>query len=127
MLCFFTKKEGIMKKACITGLVALVLMSAPAFAQKVIRLSPKESKSLTNSTLWTLNATCNIQTKQDKHVILVSMVENKGEVNGKSLSKGQSTSVNVKSNDNISVSAEPGSTVKIVNMSKDSVEADCNS
>jgi len=114
-----------MKKACITGLVALALMSAPAFAQKVIRLNPKESKSLTNSTLWTLNATCNIQTKQDKHVILVSIVENKGEVNGKSLLKGQSTSVNVKGNDNISVSAEPGTTVKIVNMSKDSVEADC--
>ena len=114
-------------KLCMTAVLGLLLMSTQAFAQKVIKLSPKESKSLTNSTIWTLNATCDIQAHQAKNVILVSVTENKGQVNGKQLSKGQATSVKVKDKDSISVSADPGATVNIVNMGSDVVEADCYS
>lgn len=107
--------------------ILILLISTSVFAEKVIKLSPKESKSLTNHSLWTLNATCSIQTHRSNNVILVSVLENKGAVNGKHLSKGQATSVKVKNNDSISVSAEPGTTVNIVNMSTDDVEANCYS
>ena len=110
-----------LKRSIITGL-AFIIMSSPVYAGKVIKLSPNESKSLTNHALWTLNATCNIQGKSK---ILVSVVENKCKVNGKNLSKGQATSVTVKSHESISVSAEPGTTVSLVNMGSDAVEAVC--
>ena len=106
------------------AVLALVLMSSQVFAH-VIKLSPKESKSLTNHSLWTLNATCNIQGSLKKGKILVSVTENKGAVNGKNLSKGQATSVNVKNNANVAVSAEPGTTVNIVNLGDTSIEAVC--
>jgi hypothetical protein len=121
-------KENNMLNRCIIAMIAvvgLVLMSSYAYAGKVIKLSSKESKSLTNHTLWTLNATCNIQGKQSKSKILVSVIENNCKVNGKTLSKGQATSVTVKNNESISVSAEPGTTVNLINMGTDSVEAVC--
>ena len=110
----------------IVALSTLILMSAPVYAGKVISLSPKESKSLTNHYLWRLNATCNIQGSKTNSKILVGVDENKGQVNGKNLSKGQSTSVNVKNNDNISVSAEPGAIVHIINLGDGSVQAVCS-
>ncbi len=112
-----------MLRTCLKVVLTFILMSSTAYAQHVIKLSPKESKSLTNHALWTLNATCNIQGTKSK--ILVSVEENKGKVNGKNLAKGQATSVNVKNNDHISVSAEPGTTVTLVNLGDDSVEAVC--
>lgn len=114
-----------MLRALIISIFTFAFISSPAFAQKTIKLSPKESKSLTNSAMWTLNATCNIQGVKTKGKILVSVVENKGKVNGKNLSKGQATSLRVKSNDNIAVSAEPGTTVNLVNLGADTVEAVC--
>ncbi len=110
-----------LKTWLIAGL-AFSIMSSPVYADRVIKLNPNESKSLTNHALWTLNATCNIQGKSK---ILVSVVENTCKVNGKHLTKGQATSVNVKNHERITVSAEPGTTVSLVNMGSDSVEAIC--
>ena len=111
-----------MIKTCIAAGFAMVVMSSPVYAGKVIKLSPNESKSLTNHAMWTMNATCNIQGKSK---IRVSVVENTCKVNGKHLTKGQATSVNVKNHENITVSAEPGTTVSLVNMGSTSIEAVC--
>ena len=114
-----------MFKSCMTAIFAFVLMSSQAFAGKVIKLNSQESKSLTNHSLWTLNATCNIQGKNLKSKIRVHVLENNCKVNGKMLSKGQATSVTVKNNESIHVSAEPGTTVNLINLSNESVEAVC--
>lgn len=115
-----------MLKSNFIALFVLFLISPSVFAGKIIKLSPNETKSLTNTYLWTINATCNIHGGQSKSKILVSIVESKGQVNGKHLSKGQATSVNVKNNDNISVSAEPGATVTLINLGENSVQAVCS-
>lgn len=108
-------------------MVALVFISVQAHAEKVIDLSPNESKSLTNHSLWTLSAKCNVKIQEKSNTkIVLRVLENSGVVNGKNLSKGQKTSVNVKNNDNILVSAEPGTTVNIVNLSTRSVQAVCS-
>jgi len=104
--------------------LSLILSSASVFAH-TIKLSPKETKSLTNHSPWVLNATCNIEGKVNHGKVLVSIVENKGKVNGKSLSKGQTKSVNFSQNENISVSADPGTTVNIINVGEEQVQADC--
>ncbi|MCX7116640.1 MAG: hypothetical protein NTW94_01775 [Legionellales bacterium] len=114
-----------MLKTCVVSVILGVLMSTPVYAQKNIKLAPNETKTLKNPFLWTLNATCNLQGKARKGKILVRVLENKGEVNGKKLSKGQSTSVNVNNHDNFSVSAEAGSTVYLVNLGADTLEAVC--
>jgi hypothetical protein len=114
-----------MLKTCVTAVFALALMCSQAYAGKVLKLNSNESKSLTNHTLWTVNATCNIQGKRTEIKILVSVLENNCKVNGKKLSKGQATSVTVKNNESIQVSAEPGTKVNLSNLGSDSVEAVC--
>ena len=109
-----------------SAIFTLFLMSSQVFAQKIMTLSPNETKSLTNNYLWTLNATCNIQGNQATSKILVSVLENKCRVNGKNIAKGQATSVTVRNNESISVSAEPGTTVNLVNLSSASVQAVCS-
>ena len=114
-----------MLKTVRTALFAFALMSSQVYAGKVITLNSQESKSLTNHTLWTLNATCSIQGKHASNRILVSVLENNCKVNGKNLSKGETTSVTVKNHESIHVSAEPGTKVNLVNLSTESVEAVC--
>lgn len=115
-----------LKKNVLVWIVGL-LLTTQVYAERVIALNPKESKSLTNHLMWTLNAKCNVKIhKHSNTKIVLKVLENNGIVNGKSLSKGQKTSVNVKNNDNISVTAEPGTTVSIVNLSTQSVQAVCS-
>jgi hypothetical protein len=114
-----------MLRQSLLGIVIFLTIASSAFADKIIKLSPNESKSITNSTLWTVKAICNVQSKNANSKIRVSVLENKGEVNGKQLAMGQATSVILKHQDRISVSAEPGTVVMIVNTGNDSVEAVC--
>lgn len=103
------------------------LLGSQAYAQKTITLNPNESRVLTNNYLWTLNATCNIQSNnQVKSKIKVSILKNNGRVNGKNLSTGQATSVTVKNNTNIAVSAEPGTQVNLINLSGNGLHAVCS-
>lgn len=115
-----------MLKTSIVTLVVSCLMSFNAYAGQVITLSPKESRSITNHSLWTVNATCHVQGKQGSGRVLVSVMENKCVVNGKNLSKGQATSIMVKKDGHLSVSAEPGTKVNLVNLSTASVQAICS-
>lgn len=106
-------------------ITAFILL--PAHAQQVnLKLAPHGSKLIENNYLWALNATCTIQCNPLKNRITVRIVKNKGTVNGKRLSIGQVTSLNVHNHDSISVSAEPGAKVSIVNVGADSVQATCS-
>ncbi|WP_133127862.1 hypothetical protein [Legionella nagasakiensis] len=106
--------------------VLVCLFTIHAYAQKMIKLAPKESKSLTNHYAWTLNATCNVQNDNTKSKIRVSILNNKGKVNGRNLSQGQATFLMLKNNDQISVSAEPGTRVYLVNVGASPVQATCS-
>ncbi len=115
------------KILCVIISFLACLLSTQAYAAKIINLSPNESKSLTNNYLWTLNATCHIKCNgQTKNKIKVSILKNKGIVNGKNLSLGQTTSVTLKTNQDITVTAEPGTTVNLINVGTDSVQAYCS-
>ena len=114
-----------MLKLCVATVFVGALMSTPVHAQKIIKLAPNESKTLKNPFLWTLNATCSLHGKTNGGKILVRVMENKGEINGKKLSKGQATSVNVRNNDSLFVSAEALSTVNLTNLGATPLEAVC--
>lgn len=105
--------------------VCLSVFTCASYAGKNLQLVPHVSKSLTNNFMWTVNATCNI--KSNAHgKVRVSVLKNKGVVNGHKLADGQTTFVAVDNNDSIQVSAEPGAQVNLVNMSNNQIEAVCH-
>lgn len=106
-------------------LTIMVFTTSNAYAQQIsLNLAPNASKIVTNHYGWTLSATCSIQTKT-KNKIRVTVQENTGTVNGKKLAIGQSTSVVVKNQDSIMVSAESGTQVTLQNLSNDPIQATC--
>lgn len=106
-------------------MIFIGFFSMQAAAQKSIHLAPKEAKQMTNSGLWTLNANCTIQGGKGKIKILV--LKNKGTINGRQLSSGQATYVMVADNSNISVSAESGTQINLINLGSEHVHAVCTS
>ncbi|KGP62462.1 hypothetical protein EP47_14435 [Legionella norrlandica] len=100
-------------------------LSFPMYAQKTIRLGPNETKLLKNSSLWTLNATCNIQGNADGKIRII-VLKNNGKINGKNLSTGQGTSFKVKNNTSISVSAESGTQINLINLGDQELQAVCS-
>lgn len=110
----------------IIALTVLTLATPKVYAQQMnLQLAANGSKVVTNHFAWTLNATCVIQTKS-KNKIRVSVLDNKGMVNGKNLATGQTTSMVVQNHDTISVSAEPGTKITLQNMGSDPVQATCS-
>ncbi len=107
--------------------MGMMLSVSASYAHQVnLTLAPNGSKLLENKYLWVLNATCTIQCHESKNKIMVRVIKNKGTVNGKNLSNGQATSLTVQSNDSISVSAEAGAKVNILNLGHNTVEATCS-
>ena len=108
-------------------LTSIALVSQQVHAQSMdLKLAPHESKMISNNYMWTINATCTIQSSDSKKKIIVNALKNNSTVNGRTLSSGQKTSVLVGNHDNIVVSAEPGAKVTILNGSVDAVEANCS-
>ncbi len=106
---------------------SIMLLATPkVYAQQMsLQLAPNGSRVMTNHFAWTLSATCIIKTKS-KNKIRLSVLDNKGAVNGKNLVIGQATSMVVQNQDSISVSAEPGAKITLQNLGADSVQATCS-
>lgn len=111
----------------LTVILIIGFFSTQLNAFKTINLNPNETKLLANNSLWKVNATCTVQAKdKKKNKIRIQVLKNKGTVNGKNLSTGQATSVTVENNSNISVSAEAGTQIHLINLGKDGLKANCS-
>ena len=97
------------------GLLVIGLLFLNTSLQaKTISLAPNETKLLANNGPFTLNATCNLHGTHAFHSkVRIVVIKNKGTINGKNLSSGQGTSVNVKNNSTISVSADSGTQINL--------------
>ncbi len=96
-------------------------------SQKTIKLNPNETKQLANNTLWTLNATCVVQcTHHTNSKIKINVIKNSGIINGKKLSTGQGTLIKVKNNSSVSVSADSGTQINLINLGTDELQAVCS-
>lgn len=105
----------------------LIAFFAAATQAKTISLAPNESKSLANTSLFNVHATCTIQcTPKALGKIKIRVLKNNGTVNGKNLSTGQATSLRVTNNSSISVSAESGTQVNLINLGDERVQAVCS-
>lgn len=115
------------KTLTVCSFILVLFLSGTSYAMKTLRLNPNESKQLTNSALWTVNATCVVQSaNQAKNTIKISVLKNQGSVNGKNLNSGQATSLMVKNNDSISVSAQSGTQINLMNKSSQPLKAACS-
>jgi hypothetical protein len=93
---------------------------------KTIKLGPNESKMMANNAPFTLNATCSVHgTNAIKSKIRIVVLKNKGIINGRKLSSGQGTAVSVKNDSSISVSADSGTQINLINMGSEHLEAVC--
>lgn len=111
----------------ISMLASIALLPLRVEAQSMsLNLAPKESKALSNPTPLTINATCTIQTKTTTEKITVNVVKSESNVNGQKLHCGQKKSIHVHNNDSISVSAEPGAEVTIINQGSNVIQASCS-
>ena len=107
-------------------LIGFIGLSTP-LAAKTIKLAPNETKVLANNVPFTLNATCNVQSSHPIHSkVRVVVIKNKGIINGRNLTSGQGTSVTVKNNSNISVSADAGTQINLINLGSEHLEAVCS-
>jgi hypothetical protein len=106
-------------------LIGFTMLSTQLEA-RTIKLAPNESQMLANSAPFTLNATCSVHGDHPIHgKIRIVVLKNKGIINGKNLSSGQGTSVTVKNDSNISVSADAGTEISLVNLGSERLEAVC--
>lgn len=114
------------KRTMLTVLLVFPMLSSSAFAMQLsLTLGPKGSKLITNNFSTIMNANCVVQSGS-KNKVIVSVLKNKGRVNGKNLTNGQTTLVRVNTNDSINVSAEPGTEVTLSNQGLDQVKAMCS-
>lgn len=121
------KDDLMLRQLSLLGALASCLITGQLQAHDMnLHLAPKSDKVISNNTLWTIHATCEIHSTASKKTIRVNGVKNVSHVNGKSLTAGQSTSMAVYAEKTIEVSAEPGAQVTITNLSNDAVEAVCS-
>lgn len=98
-----------------------------ADASKTITLNPNETRMFSNNTLWSVNATCDIRcANQSGGKIKIRVLKNKGSINGKNLASGQAAAIKVKNNSSISVNAEAGTQIDLINLGADQLVAVCH-
>lgn len=112
----------------LSAIILVAIVIQPARAKSIeLSLAPHGSKIIQNNYAFSMDATCTIHTTQEKsNTIRLHVVENTGIVNGKHLSKGQSTSVVLKGQKALSVHASPGSKVNIENLGDNTIQATCS-
>ena len=108
-------------------IILVVFLIQPAQAQTIhLNLPPHGSKLIENHYLFSLEATCIINSSEKNNTIKLHVIENTGTVNGKHLTRGQATSIVVNNQDALSLTAEPGSKVNVLNLSDNIVQANCS-
>jgi hypothetical protein len=116
---------SLIKTVFLTATLFLTTHVAQAYNVN-LALKPKEDKVLSNSSLWTITATCQIKSSANKKTIKIRGNKDGSRVNGKTLTAGQATSLTIYAEKTIEVTAEPGAEVTISNMSDEPFIATCS-
>ena len=107
-------------------ILAAGLIHSASAANMELQLKPHHSQGIENTYAFTINATCKIKASNNNNKIRFNVTKNTGTINGKKLSRGQSTSITVNNQDQVSVHAEPDTKVTVYNLSNNTVTASCS-
>lgn len=80
---------------------------------------------LSNPYLWTINATCIIQNKEDNNFLAFKVINYQCSLNNKVLFAGESRTIRLHPNETLYISALPGSEVELLNIGKQAIITKC--
>lgn len=106
-------------------IVSTFILGSPVAGALSLKLNPKGSQVFENTYHMTVNAVCTLQCR-DVNKIKVSIMNSRGRVNGKTLTSGQATSLSVHDHQSITVTAEPGAKVSLLNLGNFPIQASCS-
>ena len=110
----------------LSSLILIGCLATSAHA-KSVTLNPHETKPFANNTVFVINAQCTVRsTKQCANKIKISVLKNKGVINGKNVSTGHTTTVSVKNNATMNVSADSGMEINLTNLNDVALQVVCN-
>jgi hypothetical protein len=110
----------------LSGLILVGFLSSQVHA-KSITLSPHETKPFANNTLFVINAQCIVRsTNQCANKIKISVLKSKGVINGKNVSTGHVTTVSLKNDATMHVSADSGMEINLTNLSDVALQVICS-
>lgn len=89
-------------------------------------LEPKEPIELYNFAFWTLTAVCSIKTPDEFDTIEATLLSQKAVLNGKNLAKGDTFKIDVHNGDTLHITAVPQAKVRLVNLGKHTIMANCS-
>ena len=97
----------------------------PGFS-KDIALEPSQSHSLSNPFFWSLTINCQVTSTEVPMLIKAKLTKKSAEVDGISISEGQSVEVPLRYNQQIHIKASSRASVNITNVSSQFVSASCS-
>ncbi|WP_131781662.1 hypothetical protein [Legionella gresilensis] len=116
------------KQKGLLGLIAIALSSvcfATDLASRQYEFKPNEAKVLTNPFIWQLTMKCNLSTQDKENTLTAVMLKYTGTVNNHVLKEGESVSLSVKNNSELTISVAGSAMVEITNQGNSSVMANC--
>ena len=125
------------RKAGLTLLFAANLFASNAFsvtthaftqgpAAEYILL-PNEPQLFVNVFMWKVNATCKVTSANEENPLEINVLHKSGSFNGIPLSSGDSITVIVHANQQITLSAAPAGKVELVNRGNVAMKVACSS
>ncbi|MGQ3887430.1 hypothetical protein ACQUW5_00175 [Legionella sp. CNM-1927-20] len=117
-----------MKPKGLISLIAIALSGscfATDLASRQYEFKPNEAKVLTNPFVWQLTMKCNLSTQDKQNTLTAVMLKYTGTVNNHILKEGESVSLRVKNNSDLTISVAGSAMVEITNHGTSSVLANC--
>lgn len=90
-------------------------------------LVPHQPEVFSNDWIWTITAKCTIRTPDQQDALVVKMLNNKGAIDGRQVSKGDQFSFNVVNGQKVEIVAEKGAKVQLTNLGASPISAVCGS
>lgn len=88
-------------------------------------LAPNTPIVLTNYTIFTINALCNIETSDESNLIHAKVLKRSGELNGTVINTGDELDLTVHQGDKLSLTAKSAAQVELTNKGPHMVKALC--
>lgn len=89
-------------------------------------LPANDPQIFSNIFFWTIKANCTIISESAENLISVKMLRKTGSVNSQQLTSGDTLEITVQAGDKLSISADSGAKVELVNLGHKTIVASCS-
>lgn len=89
------------------------------------KLMPNDPQLIANQYLWTVSALCVIKSKADDNFLSIKVTKKQGTLNNEVLVAGDSRTIRLKYEDEMSITAKSGAEVELLNIGKNPIITEC--